>query len=533
MDWLISNGCIDTHDPLLGRVDALGITGNRIVVAGSLAEVEAMATADTVRQDLHGRTVLPGFIDTHMHLEKVSHEFTMLRLEHARSVADILDAVRERALDTAPGSWIRCFADNAAWNEKNLAEGRLPTAAELDGVAPNVPVYLYRRPDKAVINSVGAAAMADKLSGVDPDSYDPTSGYLYGTAVRIINDAIYVVGMSDKRFRLDILADACQKLLTMGITSVADPGLAGAFDSAWDLYTTLRSEDRLPQRIRLMNRFDWRMPFAEEYQRVLDSCVLPGAGDDRLQAWALKVLLDGEFVNAWLREGEAEAPHPHYSGDELRQVLQLCADRDWPIVIHAMGGGAIGAIIDAVRELGERRPRHISIAHAFHHDVLDIRACEELGIRISVNPPLAYVYSDEMRDAWGPLAARTMPLASMAALGFRFAAGSDTHPAEPMIGAQIAVTRRAWDGSSIGAHEALDPRTALEMYTRDAGDYLGMPELGTLAVGSAADLVCWPSDPLSVDVSTWHELEPEWVAIDGRIVYDTALSNTPQQRISR
>lgn len=533
MDWLIWNGCIDTHDPTLGRVEALGISGNRVVAAGSRAEVESMATEGTVRHDLRGRTVLPGFIDTHMHLEKVSHEFTMLRLEHARSVADILDMVRERARVTPPGSWIRCFADNAAWNEKNLAEKRLPTAAELDTVAPDVPVYLYRRPDRAVINSAGAAAMSDKLGAVDSDSYDPATGYLYGTAVRIVNDAIYVIGMSDERFRLDILADACQKLLTMGITSVADPGLAGAFDSAWHLYTTLRAEDRLPQRIRLMNRFDWRKPFADEYARVLDSCVLPGAGDDRLQAWALKLLLDGEFVNAWLRPGEADTPHPHYSTDELQQVLELCAEREWPIVIHAMGGGAIGAILDAVRDLGERRPQHISIAHAFHLDVLDIQACARLGVRISVNPPLAYVYSDEMRDSWGPLAARTMPLASMAALGFRFAAGSDTHPAEPMIGAQIAVTRRAWDGSSIGDHEALDPRTALEMYTRDAGDYLGTADVGTLAVGSVADLVCWPADPLSIDVSTWHELAPEWVAIDGRIVYDTAHPNTSEQRIMR
>ncbi|WP_072806468.1 amidohydrolase [Rhodococcoides yunnanense] len=526
MDWLIHNGTIDTFDPVLGRVDALGISGNRVVAASSVADVESMAGPNTERVDLRGRTVWPGFIDTHMHLEKASHEFTMLRLEHARSVAEIVEQVAERAPKTAPGGWIRCFADNAAWNENNLAEQRLPTAAELDAVSSDVPVYLYRRPDRAVINSAGAAAMSDILLGLDADSYDRVSGYLRGPAVRVVNDAIYVLGMSDQRYRLDILAEACQKLLTMGITSVADPGLAGAFDSAWQLYTELRAEGRLPQRIRLMNRFDWRAPFAAEMSRVLGSAVLPGAGDDRLQAWSLKILLDGEFVNAWMREGEAEHAHPHYSTDELRETLKLCADRDWPICIHAMGGGAIGAIIDAVRSLGDRRPHHISIAHAFHLDVLDIQGCAELGIRISVNPPLAFVYSDEMRSAWGPLAARTMPLASMAALGFRFAAGSDTHPADPMIGAQIAVTRQAWDGSSIGAHEALDPRTAFEMYTRDAGDYLGLPDLGTLAIDSIADLVCWPTDPLSIAPASWSELSPEWVAIDGRIVLDDNSENT-------
>ena len=529
IDWLLSNGHIETFEPGASPADAIAVTAGRIVAIGSSAELEASADAQTRRTDLSGRTVFPGFIDTHMHLEKVSHELTMLRLEHDRTVADVLEQVRTRALDPvvggASGIWIRCFADQGAWNEANLAEGRLPSRVELDVAAPTTPVYLYRRPDHAVINSAGAALMAHKLDGLPLESYNPESGYLFGPAVRVLNDAIYTASMDNAEYRQQILAEACQKLLAKGITTIVDPGLAGAFDPAWALYQEATRRGTLPQRIRLMNRFDWRQSFDSELSRVENSMALPGDGDDRLQAWALKLLLDGEFTNAWMRDGEDTMgeSHPHYTLAELRRVLEVCAERNWPICIHAMGGGAIRAVTDTVQQLADDgivfTPGLVNIAHAFMIDVLDMRECVRLGIKLSVNPVLAYVYSDEMKAAWGPLAARTVPLATMASLGLRFAAGSDTHPTAPLAGASVAVLRTAWDGSTLGSHEALTPRQALTMFTRDAGDYVNQDEIGTLAVGSVADFTIWSANPLELPPTDWPTLTPDLVAISGEPVW--------------
>jgi len=152
-------------------------------------------------------------------------------------------------------------------------------------------------------------------------------------------------------------------------------------------------------------------------------------------------------------------------------------------------------------------------------DVLDMRECARLGIKLSVNPVLAYVYSDEMKAAWGPLAARTVPLATMASLGLRFAAGSDTHPTAPLAGASVAVLRTAWDGSTLGSHEALTPRQALTMFTRDAGDYVNQDEIGTLAVGSVADFTIWAANPLELPPTDWPTLTPNLVAISGESVW--------------
>ncbi|MGY2066732.1 amidohydrolase [Blastococcus sp. SYSU DS0619] len=524
VDWLLTGGRVETFHPDAGRGTALAIGDGRVLAVGTDADLEQLAGPATRRTDLRGATVWPGFIDTHIHLEKVSHEFQMLRLEQARSVGEVVEIVRERARASSEHVWIRCFADTAAWNERNLAEGRLPTRDELDAAAPRTPVYLYRRPDRAVINTVGAQRMAERLAGLPVESYDPATGYLHGQAVRVVNDAIYTQSMDDDEYRLAILDEACGRLLRMGVTTVVDPGLAGAFEPSWALYQEARRRDQLPLRVRLMNRFDWRKPFQVELDRLLAATAPPMTGDEGLRAWAVKLLLDGEFATAWMRSGEEIGDaHPHYTGEELRTLLRLAAERGWPVCIHAMGGGAIGEIISAVDDVRRAgaplESGQVSIAHAFLVDVLDLRECARLGIKISVNPPLGYVYSDEIRAAWGPLAGRTMPLATMTALGFRFAAGSDTHPCAPLHGALMAVTRRVWDGSSLGDHEALTPREAFPMYTRHAGDYVGEPDLGHLAPGARADLVVWPEDPLGLDPEEWPRQQPLAVVIGGRPVH--------------
>jgi len=505
----------------------LAVRDGRILAVGDDTEVRTAAGHDATERDLAGATVWPGFVDTHMHLEKVSHELTMLRLEDARTLADLLATVQARAAancSLADPPWIRCFADNAAWNEANLAEGRLPTRAELDAVTHGVPTYLYRRPDRGVLNSAGAEVLAERLAGFE-SGWDAGTGQLTGPPVRVVNDSIYTLSMADPEHRQRILAQASTELLRHGITSVADPGLAGGFESAWQLYGEARRRGTLHQRVRLMNRIDWRRPFAAELDRILAG-TSPTTGDDRLSAWGVKLLLDGEFTTAWMRGGE-EIPdaHPHYSREQLATLVTTCAERGWPLTVHAMGGGAISTVLDVVDDVVSSghhlAPGQVKIAHAFLMGTRDVEDCLRLGVGVSVNPPLSYVYAGEMREAWGPLAGRAMPLHTMARLGLRFAAGSDTHPFSPLVGARIAAERRAWDDSDLGAAEALDLRRAVEMYTCDAGDHLGVPGLGTLVPGAPADLVVWPDDPFRRSGGTgWDTLEPTAVLVDGATAWE-------------
>ncbi|WP_432564066.1 amidohydrolase [Kineococcus sp. SYSU DK003] len=524
---LLTGGHVETFDVAGTTATTLAVRDGRVLAVGADAEVRAAAGPDAEERHLDGATVWPGFVDTHMHLEKVSHELTMLRLEDARTLAELLEVVGTRAAATQhlqDPPWIRCFADNAAWNEANLAEGRLPTRTELDAVTQSVPTYLYRRPDRGVLNSAGAAVLADRLAGFE-QGWDAGTGQLSGPPVRVVNDSIYTLSMADPEHRQRILARASTELLRHGITSVADPGLAGGFESAWELYREARRRGTLHQRVRLMNRIDWRKPFDAELERILAG-TSPVSGDDRLAAWGVKLLLDGEFTTAWMRGGEdIPGAHPHCSREELATLVTTCADRGWPLTVHAMGGGAIATVLDVVDDVASSgrplAPGQVKIAHAFLMGTRDVDDCLRLGVGVSVNPPLAFVYSGEMREAWGPLAGRAMPLHTMARLGLRFAAGSDTHPFSPLVGARIAAERRAWDDSDLGAAEALDLRRAVEMYTRDAGEHLGVPGLGTLVPGAPADLVVWPDDPFTRSGTTsWDTLEPAAVLVDGRTAWE-------------
>ncbi|TKG72487.1 hypothetical protein FCN18_04330 [Prauserella endophytica] len=525
VDWLLTGGEIVSFDPATPASSALAVTAGRVVALGSDDELAPLAGPGTRRTRLGGAAVLPGFCDTHMHLEKVSHELSMLALGDARDIADVCERVRERAADAAPGAWIRCLGDAGGWHESNLAEGRLPTRAELDAAAGDHPVFLYRRPDHGALNTAAATALAGLLADAGDGEWQPDTGHLYGPRVRLVNDALYRPGVHEREQQLDLLARASRRLLEMGVTTVVDPGLPAGFDAAWQLYRAAADRDVLAQRVLLMNRFDWRGEFDAELNRVLHSTALPGDGDDRLRAWALKLVLDGEFTGAWLRPAEEPGSdrNARYSPGELRTVLRLCAERGWPACVHAMGGGAIAAVTAAVRELRAEgaafTPGQVSIAHAFLITERDLDACAELGIGISVQPALAYTYVREMRAVWGPLAEQAVPFGTMARHGARFAGGSDTHPCDPLTGAAIAVTRKAWDGSSLGEHEALTPHQALSLYAREAGHHIGLRDVGVLAPGAVADFVVWPENPLGCAPEGWPSLRPALVAVGGRPVW--------------
>ncbi|MCP2254506.1 hypothetical protein LY13_003275 [Prauserella aidingensis] len=525
VDWLLTGGEVVSFEPDAPRASALAVGEGRVVAVGSDDELARLAGPRTRHTRLDGAAVLPGFTDTHMHLEKVSHEFSMLALGDAGDVAEVCARIRERAAASRPGAWIRCLGDAGGWHERNLAEGRLPTRGELDAAAGEHPVFLYRRPDHGALNTAAAAKVADLLADAAAGTFDPHTGHLDGPLVRLVNDALYRPGVHERQDQLDLLSAASTRLLAMGVTTVVDPGLPAGFEAAWDLYRAAAGSGALTQRVLLMNRFDWRREFAGELDRVRRGATVPGDGDDRLRAWALKLVLDGEFAGAWLRPAEepGSESNARYTPEQLRTVLRLAADRGWPVCVHAMGGGAIAAVTRTVRELradGASFARgQVSIAHAFLIDDAEVDDCSELGIGLSVQPPLAYTYVREMRAVWGELADRAVPFAAMVRRGARFAGGSDTHPCDPLTGAAIAVTRRAWDGSDLGDDEALTPWQALSLYTREAGHYIGRPDVGTLSPGAVADFAVWPENPLACDAKEWPSLRPALVAVDGRPVW--------------
>jgi hypothetical protein len=418
---------------------------------------------------------------------------------------------------------VHSFGDDNAWHERQLAEGRLPTREELDRVTSAHPIFLLRGPDVAALNSLAVAELEPQVADFADVELDEERGLLQGTDIRLLQGELR---QPEPDRQLEILEQACQRLLSVGITAVVDPGLPARFAESWKLYRQARERGLLPLRVDLMDRLDYRLPFEDEFARREAERVVPHAGDEYLRAFGVKVILDGEFLNAWLRPGEAKGvvPEQRYTADEFDALLGLCAERGWPFCIHVMGGGAIDFVLERVEATlaqGARfSPCQLSLAHVFLPSEQNLIACRRLGIALSVHPLLAYVFEEEMLEAWGELAQQSNPYATMRGVGLFPAGGSDVLPCEPLRGAQLAVTRRSRNGTVFGPSQALSPRAAIELFTSAGGPYQRRFDRGQIAAGFVADVVAWSENPLTVDPEEWLTLRPVFVAIDGEIVYE-------------
>ena len=454
-------------------VEALGVADGRVVAAGSPAALERAASAEVRWLRISDGTILPGFCDTHMHLEKISAELQMLQLGDARSVAEVLELVAAAANSVEPGEWIQSFGDDNAWHEQRLQERRLPTRAELDDVAPDHPVYLYRGWNAAALNSKAAEALSDALT--DDAGWERQSGHLYSPLARPLQE-----NLPAPNDGVAVLARASEQLLGLGITTIVDPGLPASFEATWELYRRCRLDGRVRQRLFLMDRLDHRRPFEEELKRIDGGPTGRKAHVAGLHGWGLKLLADGEFVNAWMGKGEPQlaSPSKRYTSSEIESALSLCADRDWPICFHVMGRGAVGAVLTAVKKLGGGstfQPNQVTLAHGFLMTDQQIDDCAELRVGVSVQPLLAYVFEREMIGAWGELAHEANRYRLMLEHGVEVAGGSDVLPCEPLRGAAVAVTRTSRHGSRLGSDQALSPAQAISLFTRSAGGYVQRP----------------------------------------------------------
>ena len=142
-DTIIRNGRVLTVNPTDDRAEAVAIRGDRILAVGSNAEMDEFRGAETRVIDAEGKTVLPGFIDAHIHVGMfglLDHGVIDVAYPKVKCIADIQKLIREDAARKQPGEWIKLNG----YDHNKLAEGRHPTKEELDDAAPNNPVQLTR-----------------------------------------------------------------------------------------------------------------------------------------------------------------------------------------------------------------------------------------------------------------------------------------------------------------------------------------------------------------------------------------------------
>ena len=456
------------------------------------------------RLDGHGRVLMPGLIDAHVHVMEVGLAALTLDLSDTKTLAEAQAKIAAYAAAHPDHPWIL----GRGWNQETWGLGRFPTAAELDPVVKDRPVWLSRADGHA--GWANGAALA--AAGVTALTRAPSGGRIErvagsqqpaGVLVDAAQDLVAKVVPPPRPEDRDLaLAKAQEAFLSRGLTAVADMGT-----SIEDWQAFRRAGDRGALRVRIMAY----AAGTEAMTLIAGSRPTPWLYDDRLRLGGVKLYMDGALGSrgAQLKAPYADAPGQSglsLLGDaQLRNLMSRAAMDQFQVAVHAIGDKANARLLDAIGELaqtykGDRRWR---IEHAQVVDPADITRFGQLGAVASMQP--VHQTSDRlMAEArLGPARlAGAYAWASLARAGAPLVFGSDA-PVElpdPWAGLAAAITRQDADGQPFGGwqpQERVTREAALAAYTT-GGAWAGFAEakFGRLAPGQRADFLLVDRDPL-------------------------------------
>lgn len=336
--------------------------------------LDGLVSAGTRVIDDPDLTILPAFDDTHNHFILGAEDISLVQVDQAGNIADVIELLRQRAAQTPAGQWIRT---SNAWHESNLAEGRLPTAPELDQASQDHPIWVKRGGHVGVANS-----LALHIAGITPETPDPPGGIIKhfpdGTLTGELLEApawsLVESLIPPQSFEqlVQNLQQACQIYNAHGIGTVRDPIVSR---DQMLVYQELRERGGLTMRCRPMHLIP-QGTVAEQIADIQSLGVRSGFGDDLLKIWGLKAVMDGGAAAAALDEPYSN--NPNFSGrvfwkpDNMVEVLNFAVRRGWRIGTHAIGDRAVRTLLDVyervVQDNPGLKPGTLAIEHAFLAD---------------------------------------------------------------------------------------------------------------------------------------------------------------------
>jgi predicted amidohydrolase YtcJ len=454
------------------------------------------------RIDGRGKTMLPGLIDAHGHVMGLGFQALTLDLSATNSLAEAQASIKTYAEKHPDRRWII----GRGWNQEKWGLGRFPTAADLDSIIADRPVWLER-----VDGHAGwANSRAMEIAGVTAASKAPVGGRIEligGQPSGIFVDAASeLVGKNvpppSARDRDAALAEAQQALLEVGVTAIADMGTT---IEDWQAYRRAGDEGWLSVRI-----FGYAGGI-ENMAAIAGSKPTPWLYEDRLRLGGVKLYIDGALGSrgAFLKKPYADAPGQaglqFQPGAELRNMMVRASMDGFQTAVHAIGDAANDDAIGAVEDLAETYPndRRWRIEHVQIVDPVDLPRLAKNGIISSMQP--VHQTSDRLmaETRLGPDRLKgAYAWSSILKAGGRLAFGSDT-PVEapnPFHGIAAAISREDENGQPFGGwipSERVTREQALAGFTTGAA-YASFAEgkVGMLMPGYRADFVLVDTDPL-------------------------------------
>ncbi|MDP9792207.1 putative amidohydrolase YtcJ [Catenuloplanes nepalensis] len=553
-------GEVITMDPARPRVRAVAIVDGVVVVTGTVAEARRAVPAGSPEVSVAG-TVIPGFVDSHVHLLWAGRRAARVSLTGAVSIAEVQRRLRAHA-DAHPGAgWIEADDDLDPWD---LAESRLPTAAELEDAVPGRGVLLDRRGHDALVSTTAlrhagiTATTPDPVGGrIARDAHGDATGLLVEhPAVALVRAVVPPPSDADRRAWIEAGQRA---LLAHGISTAMDPAVAVPELAA---YADAARAGALRLRVVAMPLGSESIDFAG-LDRAAADCGLETADPRMLRRGPTKLFLDG---GGSLGTALLSTPWPGSDGYHGNQTLSrdvlLAHCRDAARAgrgagVHAVGDAAIDLVLDVLAEVDAETPIAALGFHLIHAylgpGAAAMRRAGHLGVRVSAHPALQWDFGAGLIDRLGEeRAAAANPLRSWLDAGVEVGGGSDGPgpPMAPLHGMWQARTRRIRGRDTpLGPDQAISAMEALALFTTGAARITSGPDTGVhgsdrqgsdrqgngvhrsgrqssgrqssgrLRPGDVADLALLDGDPLAAEPDALRNIRVTATIVGGTVAF--------------
>jgi len=534
-DLILFNGKITTLDRQNPQAQAIAIRGDRFVAAGTEQDVVRLAAANTARIDLKGRRVIPGLIDSHMHIIRGGLNYNMeLRWDGVRSLSDAMRMLKEQVARTPAPQWVRVVGGFTA---HQFAEKRLPTLDEINAVAPDMPVFLLHLYDRALLNRAAVRAV-----GYTKDTPDfpggeivrGTSGEPTGLLIAKPNATILYATLAKgpklpPEYQKNSTRHFMREMNRLGVTGVIDAG--GGFQNYPEDYQIIEELHRDGQ---LTVRIAYNLFTQKPKQELQDfeswaKQVRPGQGDDTYRNNGAGEML--VYSAADYEDFQVERPDmPPPMEADLEPVIRLLATNRWPWRLHATYNETITRALDVFEKVNRDIPfggLHWLFDHCETIDDRNIERIAKLGGGIAIQHRMAY-QGEYFVERYGvQKAERTPPIRRMLEMGVPVGAGTDaTRVASynPWVALAWLVTGRTLGGLQLyPAANQLDRETALRLWTESNTWFsTEVGKKGQIKSGQLADLAVLSDDYFSVPGEAIQDITSVLTLVGGKTVYGDA-----------
>lgn len=530
-DLVVRNARVYTMEPAAPQAQALAVRDGRLVAVGSSDAVRALIGRGTEVLDARGMTIVPGFVDCHLHAsgETLLYEVLVGNPYDVEFVTidSIIAKLKVRAAKTPPGQWVEGFF----YDDTKVKDGRLITRADLDRVSKVHPVAVYHRGGHTSFYN----SKAFELAGVTRNTPQPfggtfdhdASGELSGRVTDNAQDLLWKVGDRPKfseaeksaRARAG-LAHISKQFARYGLTTVHHEG--GDFSALLQV----REDGNLMHRVsyepdqpmlEAMIANGWRSGFGDEWIRL-------GATSEHT--------VDGSFSERTMsiRRGYPGKPGYHGNVTAKQRDLDAWVERVWRAGIqpncHTNGDIAIDMYLQSLeraQRLFPRRDVRPKFTHATLADAGLIARMKALDAVPALFTSYAYYNPDKFKFYGEELMQSMMPYRSYLDAGIKAAAGCDFDPGPfpPLMGIQGMVTRTGWNGETWGPKQKISVADALRVYTWN-GAYNSHEEhlKGSIAPGKLADFVVLSEDPHAVPAERIKDIKVVRTVVGGRTTYE-------------